>query len=183
MASKTPDLPLNSKSLSYEGLQKLKWSTVIAIVGLPIVAQILGAMMLFSPDVPVLSSLPAILVFLVLSGIVMVAGVYALTTRLFLRFSGANSGLHEWEAKVQSDAYTFSYRVIVRGALIAFLGVSILGALQLLNLLGWIEFEFGQSIVLNMPAIATLTVVLTYLVLLLPTLFIAWTVKPLSDDD
>lgn len=183
MSSKTLNVPLKPNSLSRERLRRLKWSTIIAIVGLPVMAQILGAMMLFSQSSPPLASPPALLIFWLASSIVIAAGLYALTTRVSLRFSGAHRGLYEWEAKVQSDAHAFSYRVIARGILLAFLCVSALGAFQLFSLLGWIDFDLAHSIGLSMPGIAALTTILTYMVVLLPTLFIAWTVNPVSGDD
>jgi len=73
--------------------------------------------------------------------------------------------------------------VIVKGVLIAFIGISILGALMAANRIGWIDFSFGQSIVLNIEALAAMTIALTYLTLLLPTLYIAWTLSPISADD
>ena len=111
------------------------------------------------------------------------AGIYTITNRVFLRFSGANKGLEEWETTTQTDAFAFAYRIIVKGVLIAFVGISILGVMQLLNLIGWVDFNSGQTITLNAQAVAAFTVVVTYLVLLLPTLYIAWNIQPLTADD
>jgi len=170
-------------TLSRNNLSKVKWCTTIAIIGFPIMMQILGAMMLFSSKHPDLLSTPALLAFASAAVFVIGAGIYAVTNRIFLRFSGGSQGLQEWESKTQNDAFAFSYRIIVKAVLLAFLGISVLGVLQLLNLLGFINFTFGQSFALGTEGLAGFTVVITYLVLLLPTLYVAWTIKPLSPED
>ncbi len=179
----TPNVTLKPDSFSRKRLYRLKWATIIAIVGIPAIAQIAGATMMFSESMPVLVSPLVLLIFGGVSILVIAAGLYALTTRIFVRFAGAHHGLNEWEAKVRSDAQAFSYRVIARGALFAFLCVSALGAAQLLAAANWIEFGLPNGLGLNMPGIAVLTIVLTYIVILLPTLFIAWTANPLSETD
>jgi len=175
-----PNVQLKADSLSAEKLKKLKWCTTIAIIGFPILVQILGTMMLKSQHNPIWMSASALMVFGAALIVVLVAGLYAISNRVFLRFSGANDGLQEWESKTQTDAFAFSYRVITKGVLLGFFAISLLGALQLFGQLGWINFSWGQNIVLNIQAIAAIAVMLTYLVILLPTLFIAWTLKPLS---
>lgn len=183
MAVSKNNIALRDDTLSRESLRKIKWGTTIAIIGLPILVQILGAMILFSSQYPVLLSMPALLAFAGASCFVIGAGIYAVTNRIFLRFSGGSSGLQEWESKTQNDAFAFSYRTIVKGVLIAFVGISALGVLQLLDLLGWIDFKSSQSIVLGTESIAAFTVVITYLIVLLPTLYVVWTIKPLSPKD
>lgn len=174
---------LKDDSLSKANLRKIRWCTTIAIIGFPVLVQILGAMIMFSSQYPFLTSIPMLLAFAGAAILVIGAGIYAITNRVFLRFSGANKGLEEWETTTQTDAFAFAYRIIVKGVLIAFVGISILGILQLLNLQGWIDFNAAQSIVLNTQGLAAFTVVITYLVLLLPTLYIAWNIQPLIAED
>lgn len=178
----TPNIALKTNSLSKERLFRLKWTTIVAILGLPAIAQALGAMMLFSQDMPSLMSLPALMALSIVASIVIGAGLYALSTRVFLRFAGAHHGLNEWEAKVRNDAQSFSYRVIARGALLSFLCASLVGGLQMLAALNVIDFGLPADIGLNLPGLAVLTIMLTYVVILLPTLYIAWTVKPLNEE-
>ncbi|MGJ8558973.1 MAG: hypothetical protein ACSHX3_01930 [Litorimonas sp.] len=170
-------------TLSDTSLQKLKWCATIAVIGFPIMVQLLGAMILFSDQYVSLMSPLVLCLYAGVMLMVILCGLYAITNRVFLRFSGANSGLEEWEAKTQSDAYSFAYRIIIKGVLIAFFIVSILGALQVLNLTGLMNFNLNESIVLNVPGMAALTIMLTYIILLLPTLYIAWTLKPLNADE
>ncbi|NNC36480.1 MAG: hypothetical protein EX271_06480 [Acidimicrobiales bacterium] len=183
MSPTKPNIELRADTLSKANLGKLKWCTTIAIIGLPVLVQILGAMMLYASQYPVLMSAPALGLFGAAALIVVLCGLYAVTNRVFLRFSGANRGLGEWESKTQSDAFAFSYRVIAKGILVAFIGISIMGAIQAANLMGWIGFNFGRSIYLNIEAIAAMTVALTYLILLLPTLYIAWTLTPIHEGE
>lgn len=178
----TPNIALKANSLSPEKLFRLKWTIIIAIIGLPAVAQALGAMMLFSETVPSLLSMPAILMLLAVATIVLVAGLYALSTRVFLRFSGAHHGLNEWEAKVRNDAQAFSYRIIAKGAILAFIAASFVGIIQMLTATNWIDIGLPSDIGLNLPGMAVFTIVLTYVMILLPTVYIAWTVTPLTDD-
>lgn len=182
MTNITPNIALKANSLSSEKLFRLKWTTIIAIIGLPAVAQALGAMMLFSGAIPSLLSMPAILMLLAVATIVLLAGLYALSTRVFLRFSGAHHGLNEWEAKVRNDAQAFSYRIIAKGAILAFIVASIVGVVQMLTATNWIDTGLPSEIGLNLPGMAVFMIVLTYVMILLPTLYIAWTVTPLSDD-
>lgn len=177
------NINLQDDTLSERNLKKVKWSTTIAIIGLPIVVQILGAMIFFSEQFPVLLSMPALIAFAIASIIVLGAGIYAITNRIFLRFSGANKGLEEWETTTQTDAFAFAYRMIAKGALLAFVGISVMGSLQFSNLMGWIDFDLMQSIAVGTEGLAAVTIVLTYLILLLPTLYIAWTLKPLSVEE
>ncbi|MEM7327735.1 MAG: hypothetical protein AAF437_03280 [Pseudomonadota bacterium] len=177
-----PNIALKTHSLSRERLFRLKWTTIIAILGLPAVAQTLGAMMLFSESFPSLLSMPAILILASFASIVIGAGLYALSTRVFLRFAGAHQGLNEWEAKVSNDAQAFSYRVIAKGAMLSFIGASIMGVFQLLAATSMIDVGLPYDIGLNLPGMAVFTVVLTYVIILLPALYIAWTVPPLNDD-
>lgn len=183
MTVKRPDVTLKPNTLSRESLKRLKWCATIAVIGFPIMVQILGAMMLYSGQYPPLISPLALYAYAGVMIVVIVCGIYAITNRVFLRFSGANSGLQEWESKTQNDAYSFAYRIIMKAMLVAFVIVSVLGALQFLNLTGRVNFNIAESIVLNVPGMAALTIILTYVILLLPTLYIAWTLKPLSSDD
>jgi hypothetical protein len=183
MSLKKPNIELREHELSAAHLARLKWCTTLAIIGLPVMIQILGAVMLFSSQYPALKSAPAVILCGVGFAAVIAAGLYAISNRVFLRFSGANKGLKEWEERVQSDAFAFSYRMIARGVLIAFIGVSALGIWQLMQSLGWVSAARGPSIVLRSEGLAALTVTLTYLVLLLPTLYIAWTLSPLEAED
>ncbi|MEP4051454.1 MAG: hypothetical protein ABJN22_04335 [Litorimonas sp.] len=176
-------IDLKDDSLSKANLRKIRWCTTIAIIGFPVLVQILGAMIMFSSQYSFLTSIPMLLAFAGAAILVIGAGIYAITNRVFLRFSGANKGLEEWETTTQTDAFAFAYRIIVKGVLIAFVGISILGVMQMLNLIGWVNFNSGQTITLNAQAVAAFTVVVTYLVLLLPTLYIAWNIQPLTADD
>jgi len=178
-----PILALKPDTLSKKNLHKLKWCTTIAILGIPVLVQILGAIILFSSQYSVLTSLPVLALFAGACLFVIGCGIYALTNRVFLHFSFSGKELQEWESKTQKDAFAFSYRMIVKGVLLLFIGVSILGAIQSLFVMGWIDSNFGRSIVLNIEAIAAISVALTYLTLLLPTLYIAWTLPPLNDSE
>lgn len=183
MTVKRPDVTLSPNTLTDKNLKRLKWSVTIAVIGFPIMVQIFGAMMLFSGQYASLLSIPVLCFYGGLMLLVLASGVYAITNRVFLRFTGANAGLQEWEEKTQIDAHSFAYRIIMRGCLIAFLGVSILGGLQALNVTGLMNFNLNEAIVLNVPGLAALTIMLTYIIVLLPTLYIAWTLKPLHADD
>lgn len=183
MTVKRPDVTLSPNTLSDKSLKRLKWSTTIAVIGFPIMVQILGAMVLFSDQYASLMSPLLLGLYAGVMLMVLASGVYAITNRVFLRFSGANSGLQEWEEKTQTDAYSFAYRIIMKGFLIAFFLVSLLGGVQVLNLTGFMNFNLSESIVLNVSGMAALTIMLTYIIVLLPTLYIAWTLKPLSADD
>lgn len=182
MKLKNVDVELRADTLSPSNLKRLKWSVIVAVAGFPILVQTLGAMMLFHPKYPILSSTPAIILFGLLAVVVFAAGIYALTRRIFLRFSGMNNGLREWEAKTQKDAFAFSYRVIKVGMLMLFAGVSIFGAAQLLDVLGAVNLGLNSPIQMDLSAFAAFTIVLTYVVLFLPALYMAWTIKPLIDD-
>ena len=52
----------------------------------------------------------------------------------------------------------------------------------MLAALNVIDFGLPADIGLNLPGLAVLTIMLTYVVILLPTLYIAWTVKPLNEE-
>ena len=112
--------------------------------------------------------------------LVVAAGVYVISNRVFLRFSCSGQSLEEWEAKTQKEAFAFSYRAIKAGALVLFAAMSVLGALQFLNLVGVINFGFNG--VVNLQAMAALTLMITYIILTLPTLYIAWTLRPLRAE-
>lgn len=183
MTIKRPDVTLHPSTLLDKNLKRLRWCATIAVVGFPIMVQILGAMILYLEQYALLTSPLMLGLYAGVMLMVVASGVYAVTNRVFLRFSGANSGLQEWEAKTQDDAYSFACRIILKGALIAFLIVSIFGALQMLGMTGWMNFNLSESLVLNFPGMAALTIILTYVIVLLPTLYIAWTLKPLSEDE
>jgi len=183
MAYKKMGIQLRAETLSAANMNRLKWSTTLAIIGLPVLTQTLGAMILFSDQYPILVSHQALTLYGAMCSLVIAAGLYAFANRVFLRFSWASQGLEEWESKTQHDAFSFSYRIIVKGALLAFAGISFLGAIQFGNLMGWVDWNLGRSIQLNVESIAALTVTLTYLILLLPTLYIAWTLTPLSMEE
>ena len=110
------------------------------------------------------------------SGLMVIcAAIYAFLNRVSLRFSSLNTGLKEWELKTQKDAFAFSYKVIKLGMLCLFACISIFGAAQALGF-------FGSIVKLELSAFAALTVILTYVVLFLPVLYIAWTIKPLGEE-
>lgn len=183
MSLRTPNIELREHELSADRLARLKWCTTIAIIGLPVMVQILGAMLFFSKQYPALISAPALIICAAGFIIVLAAGLYAISNRIFLRFSGANRGLKEWEERLQSDAFAFSYKIIAKAIFIAFICVSALGIWQLMQALGWISIEWGPSIVLRSEGLAALTITLTYLILLLPTLYMAWTLSPLEAEE
>ena len=174
---------LGPDTLSPRNLTRLKWSATLAIMGLPILVQILGAIMLYSSDYPVLTSIPVLAAYIGAAFLIILAGLFTLSNRVFLRFSSGRQQLEEWEEKTQKDAFAFSYWVIVKGALLGFAVISALGLLLALDRIGVINFEFGRAFVLNIEAIAAITITLTYLILFLPTLFIAWTLPPMTEGD
>jgi|GEM_PF-6647846 len=176
-------LPLADDALSESRLTRLKWSTTIAIIGLPVLIQILGALMLLAGKNPGILSAPVMLAYGAAALIVISCGLYTVTNRVFLRYSAVNNGLKEWEAKTQKDAFAFSYRVICIGALLAFAAFSVLGALQLFHLIGWMDLAVGRTLALNIEGLAALSIILAYFILFLPTLYMAWTLKPLGDDE
>ena len=139
-------------------------------------------MLYFGQANPAFVSPPAITGIIVLGVIAGFCGPYVLSNRISLYFSGLNKDLSEWGRERQLEAFSFAYRFIAKGCLLAFALMSIIGAVQFLNLMGWIDVNFGQSFSLNMSGIAALLFILTYVILLLPTLYTAWTLKPLPSD-
>jgi len=173
-------MPLNA--LTASKLSRLKWAATTAVIGIPIIGQILGAMILFQTDVPLVTSGAAILVFCLATMLVLLAGLYVLINRVHLRFSGLNRGLDEWESGLKAKAQAFSYRVIFRGLFIAFIVALAMGVLGLLNQLNLTNLTFGRSLRLNLSGISALVIGLFYLIFFLPTLYMAWTLKPLSEQ-
>lgn len=172
-------MPLNA--LTASKLSRLKWATTTAVIGIPIMGQILGAMILFQTEVPFVTSGTAISAFCFATMFVLLAGIYVLINRVHLRFSGLNRGLDEWESDIKGRAQAFSYKVIFWGLFVAFIVASVLGLLGFLNKLNWTELTFGQSFQLNLSGISALVIGLFYLIFFLPTLYMAWTLKPLSE--
>ncbi len=173
---------LQTDSMGPRNLTRLKWSSTIAVVGIPVLVQILGAAILFSPQYEFLSSGLFVFAFCVAALMVVTAGIFTITNRVFLRFLRTRRHLQEWEIKTQDDAFSFSYRTILKGIFAGFACVSLLGAMQAIGLADFYQFEFGQNISLNLPAIAAVVIMITYLILFLPTLYIAWTINPLEAE-
>ena len=142
----------------------------------------MGAMILFADDYSFISSKAAISTYCFAAIFVLLSGLYVLLNRMHLRFFGVNRGLDEWESGIQAKAYAFSYRAILWAMFTAFVAASVLGVLGLFNAVQWTNISFGQSLQLNTAGISAMIVGLFYLILFLPTLYMAWTLKPLTDD-
>jgi len=175
------DIKLPSNALSAEKISRLKWASTAAIIGIPILGQTLGAMVLFSDKHAFASSKLTMLLFGIATMLVLLSGIYVLFNRVHLRFAGLNRGLDEWESNMKAKAQAFSYKVIFWGMFAAFIAASILGVLGLLNANDLTNVNFGQSLSLNMSGMSAMIVGLFYLIFFLPTLYMAWTLKPLSE--
>ena len=173
-------LPANA--LTSIKLYRLKWATTIAVIGLPIVVQILGALVFFESEYPVLTSWPIIVIFCTAMLAVLLSGLYVALNRVHLRFAGLRKGLDEWEAEVRVKAQAFAYRVISRVVFAVFMIVSALGSLYVFNLLSWTEISLKLPLQSVLPALSALVIVTFYLIFFLPTLYMAWTLKPLDKD-
>jgi len=176
------DVQLPESALNPTELSRLKWATTLAVVGIPAMGQILGAMILFQGDHPFITSKAAILAFCFAALLVLLSGLYVLLNRMHLRFSGLNRGLDEWERGIQAKAQAFSYKVVLWGMFAAFIVTSVLGLLGLLNANNVTDIAFGQSLQLNLSGLSAMVIGLFYLIFFLPTLYMAWTLKPLSEQ-
>lgn len=166
-------------ALTTRKLRRLKWTTTLVVFGLPVIVQILGALILFEADNTILTSFPIIVIVFLAVFSVLLSGLYVVLNRVHLRVSSFKHGLDEWEKDVQIKAQAFSYRVIFRAVFTGFMIVSILGVLGVLKLLPWADS--GLSLSLNLSALSVFIVTVFYLIFLLPTLFTAWTLKPLDN--
>lgn len=175
------DIQMPTNALSATKLSRLKWATTVAIIGIPVMGQVLGALVLFEDKYAFLTSITVILVVVFTIMLVLMSGLYVSINRMHLRFAGLNQGLDEWESEVQVKAQAFSYKVIRRGIFVAFIGISLLGLLGVLNAYGVTNLSFGQALQLNLTGMSALIIGLFYLIFFLPTLYMAWTLKPLSE--
>ena len=167
-------------ALSATKLSRLKWTTTVAIIGIPVMGQVLGALVLFEDEYAFLTSTIVILVVVFTFMFVLLSGLYVALNRIHLRFAGLNQGLDEWESEVQVKSQAFSYKVIRRGTFVAFIAVSVLGLIGVLNATDVTNLSFGQSLQLNLTGMSVMIVGLFYLIFFLPTLYMAWTLKPLE---
>ncbi len=175
------DIKLSTNALSEEKLSRLKWATTVTIIGIPILGQSLGALVLFSDKYAFISSKLTMLIFGFAAMLILLSGIYVLLNRVHLRFFGLNQGLDEWESIMVAKAQAFSYRVIFWGMFAAFIAASILGIVGLLNSINWTDISIAQSLYLNMSAMSVMIVGLFYLIFFLPTLYMAWTIKPIGN--
>lgn len=175
------DIKMPANALSATKLTRLKWATTIAVIGVPVIGQTLGAMILFKGDNPVITSGVVIFAFCFAALLVLLSGLYVLSNRMHLRFLGLNHGLDEWERVIQAKAQAFSYKVILGGMFAAFIMTSVLGLFGLLNANGLTDVMIGQSLNLNLSGISAMIIGVFYLIFFLPTLYMAWTLKPLSE--
>ena len=176
------DSPLPVNALTSTKLFRLKWATTIAVIGLPIVLQILGALIFFESDYPVLTSWPVIVIFCAAIITVLLLGLYVSLNRVHLRFASLSNGLDEWESGVQVKAQAFAYRVILRAVFAAFMIVSALGFLGVFKQLSWADMNLELSLQTVLLPISAAVIVVFYLIFFLPTLYMAWTLKPLDKD-
>lgn len=176
------NIKMPANALNATKLSRLKWATTIAVIGIPVLGQVLGAMILFADDYAFMSSKLAVLMFGLAAMSVLLAGLYVLVNRMHLRLFGLNRGLDEWENAIQAKAHSFSYKVIFWGMFIAFIATSVLGFLGFLKANDLTDIAIGQSLHLNLSGLSAMVVGLFYLVFFLPTLYMAWTLKPLTDD-
>lgn len=175
------EMPVNA--LSATKLSRLKWATMVAVIGIPVLGQVLGAMILFSGEYPFLTSALAISAFSIVTALALLSGLYVLSNRMHLRFMGLNRGLDEWEIVIRAKAQAFSYKVIFWGMFVAFLAISGLGLLGLLKANNLTDIAIGQSLHLNLSGLSAMVIGLFYLIFFLPTLYMAWTLKPLSQGE
>jgi hypothetical protein len=176
------DIKMSDKSLDHKKLSLLKWTTTVAIIGVPIMAQILGAMIMFSADMPILLSKSAIILFVLISLSVFLSGIYVCINRIHLRFLGFNKGLDEWEKAIQMKAKAFSYQVIFFCIFVLFLFVSILGLVAALGIISWDHTRFGISLSVNPLFASGFIVALFYIIMFLPTLHMVWNIKPITTE-
>jgi hypothetical protein len=177
------EIKIQNNTLSPKQLSYLKWMTTLAIIGIPVLAQILGAMMLFSKVKPFLMSTAALSLFGVACLIVLLAGLYVCSNRLHLRFLGFNRGLDEWERLIQTQAKAFAYQTVFFVILVLFALVSLIGVVGVLGFTDFINIDLGKTLSFDIFEISILVVAVFYIIMFLPTLHMVWNIKPLSTED
>jgi hypothetical protein len=177
------EIKLNHQSLNAKQLTNLKWTTTIAIVGIPVLIQLFGAMMMFSQIMPQLLSTVALSLFALLCLVVMMAGIYVCSNRLHLRFLGFNRGLDEWEIALQLKAKAFAYQVVFMALFALFVIVSLAGFIGTLGVINLTELSIEKTLTLNTLTTSVSVVMIFYIIMFLPTLYMVWNIKPLSTED
>lgn len=177
------DVKITKKSLNTKQLTHLKWATTIAIVGIPVLVQILGAMMLFSKSMPQLMSSIALSLFALPCLTVIMAGMYVCSNRLHLRYLGFNKSLDEWERSVQLKAKAFAYQVVFLVFVVLFVIVSLAGFIGTLGVLNLTELSIDKTLKLNTLITSVSVVMIFYIIMFLPTLHMVWNIQPLSTED
>lgn len=177
------DVKMTRNSLSSKQLSNLKWAATLTIIGIPVLAQILGAMMMFSQSMPQFMSGEALFFFGLACLIVSMAGVYVCSNRLHLRLLGFNRGLDEWERAMQMKAKAFAYQVVFTVLLALFVITSLAGVVGTLGLANLTDLNIRKTLTISTFSVSIFVVMTFYIVMFLPTLHMVWNIKPLSTED